>query len=131
MVLADGFRPFFLLAGIWAPIALALSIEMIQGRIELPTAFDTVSWHFHEMLFGYVVAAIAEFLLTAVPNWTGQLPLRGLPLFGLVLLWLAGRAAVVISGVIGVWPSALIDLSFLFVLAAVMLREIVAGRQLA
>jgi uncharacterized protein involved in response to NO len=59
------------------------------------------------------------------------LPLRGLPLFGLVLLWLAGRAAVVISGVIGVWPSALIDLSFLFVLAAVMLREIVAGRQLA
>ena len=128
MVLADGFRPFFLLAGIWAPIALVLSIEMIQGRIVLPTAFDTVSWHFHEMLFGYVVAAIAGFLLTAVPNWTGQLPLRGLPLFGLVLLWLAGRVAVAISGVIGVWPTALIDLSFLFVLAVVVLREIVSGR---
>lgn len=127
-VLAQGFRPFFLLAGLWAIVALALSFEMMQGRIELPTAFTAVSWHYHEMLFGFVAAAIAGFLLTAIPNWTGRLPLQGMPLLGLVLLWLAGRAAVAVSGLIGAWPAALIDLSFLLVLAAVILREIVAGR---
>jgi uncharacterized protein involved in response to NO len=127
-VLAHGFRPFFLLAGIWALAALALSFEMMQGRIALPTAFDPVSWHYHEMLFGYVAAAIAGFLLTAVPNWTGRLPLQGMPLLGLVVLWLAGRGAVAVSGLIGAWPGGLIDLAFLAVLAAVALREIAAGR---
>lgn len=127
-VLTQGFRPFFLLAGIWAVLALALSFEMMQGRIELPTAFSPVSWHYHEMLFGYVAATIAGFLLTAIPNWTGHLPLQGIPLFALVFLWLAGRVAVAVSGLIGAWPTALIDLSFLFALAAVTLREIVAGR---
>lgn len=127
-VFAHGFRPFFLLAGIWAPIALAVSIEMIQGRIALPTVFDPVTWHYHEMLFGYVAAAIAGFLLTAIPNWTGRLPLQGGPLLGLVLLWLAGRVAVAISAIIGPWPAALIDLAFLFVLAAIALRELLAGK---
>lgn len=127
-ILAHGFRPFFLLAGIWAVTALALSFEMIQGRIELPTGFDPIQWHYHEMLFGYVAATIAGFLLTAIPNWTGHLPLQGMPLFTLVLLWVAGRVAVGISGIIGAWPAALIDLSFLSALCVVSLREIVAGR---
>jgi uncharacterized protein involved in response to NO len=56
------------------------------------------------------------------------MPLQGLPLLGLVILWLAGRAAVAVSGLIGEWPAALIDLSFLFTVAAVTLREIVSGR---
>jgi uncharacterized protein involved in response to NO len=80
------------------------------------------------MLFGFTVAAIAGFLLTAIPNWTGRLPLQGGPLLGLVLLWLAGRLAVAVSAVLGAWPAAAIDLSFLAALLFVVAREIVAGK---
>lgn len=107
---------------------MALFVAMFQGTISLPTAFDAVVWHYHEMLFGYVAAVIAGFALTAIPNWTGRLPLHGPPLLVLVLFWLAGRVAVAGSALIGVWPAAAIDLLFLAALAAVILREIVAGR---
>ncbi len=127
-ILAQGFRPFFLLAGIWAAATLALFFATLQGWTVLPTAFSPVDWHSHEMLFGYISASIAGFLLTAIPNWTGRLPLQGAPLLGLALLWLAGRAAVAVSDLIGATPAALIDLSFLFALCAVTLREILAGR---
>ena len=50
---------------------------MLAGKIALPTAFDAVSWHAHAFLFGYLPAVIAGFLLTAVPNWTGRLPIVG------------------------------------------------------
>ena len=128
-VLAQGFRPFFLLAGVWAVAALALSLAGILGALELPSAFDALRWHIHEMLFGYVAAAMAGFLLTAIPNWTGRMPLQGLPLLGLVLLWLAGRAANLVSLPIGPLAAALIDVSFLVVLAAAVAREILASRQ--
>jgi uncharacterized protein involved in response to NO len=127
-VFSQGFRPFFLLAGLWAMVALALSIGMFWGWIALPTAFGAVEWHYHEMLFGYVAAAIAGFLLTAIPNWTGRLPLRGAPLIGLVLLWIAGRVAVMASDWIGAGAAAVIDLGFLVVLGGVTVREIVSGR---
>jgi uncharacterized protein involved in response to NO len=80
------------------------------------------------MLYGYVAAAIAGFLLTAIPNWTGRLPVCGLPLAGLALLWLAGRLAILTSALIGALAAAAIDVAFLVVLAAVALREIVAGK---
>ena len=127
-VLAQGFRPFFLLAGMWAAAALAIFVATLEGRIELPTAFSPVNWHAHEMLFGYISAAIAGFLLTAIPNWTGRLPIHGVPLLGLALVWVAGRVAVAASERIGAGTAALIDLAFLFLLCAVTLREIVAGR---
>ena len=127
-VFSQGFRPFFLLAGLWAIAALALSIGMFQGWIGLPTAFGAVDWHFHEMLFGYVAAALAGFLLTAIPNWTGALPMQGAPLIGLVLLWIAGRVAVMGSDWIGAGAAAAIDLGFLAVLGGVTAREIVSGR---
>lgn len=107
---------------------MALFIAMFQGFITLPTAFDVVVWHYHEMLFGYVAAVLAGFALTAIPNWTGRLPLQGPPLLILVLFWLAGRVAVASSALIGVWAAATIDLLFLAGLATVILREIVAGR---
>lgn len=127
-VFSQGFRPFFLLAGIWAVAALALSFGMFQGWIALPTAFGVVEWHYHEMLFGYVAAAIAGFLLTAIPNWTGGLPLQGAPLIGLVALWIAGRVAVMGSDWIGAGAAAVIDLGFLAVLGGVAARQIVSGR---
>src|SRR5262245_2249654 len=91
LLLSAGFRPFFLLAGLWACAATALWLLMLRGVVTLPTAFAAVTWHFHELLFGFVAAAIAGFLLTAIPNWTGRLPLQGWPLGALVALWAAGR----------------------------------------
>ena len=123
-----GFRPFFLLAGLWAPTALLLWLAMLAGILELPTAMDPLAWHVHEMLFGFVAAAIAGFLLTAVPGWTGRPPLRGLPLAALAALWLSGRLAVALSAWIGAAAAAAVDIAFLAGLAAYCAREIAIGR---
>jgi uncharacterized protein involved in response to NO len=72
-----GFRPFFLFAAIYAGLAIPLWLGIFGGELSLPTAFTPRDWHVHEMLFGYVGAVIAGFLLTAVPNWTGRLPIQG------------------------------------------------------
>jgi len=69
-----GFRPFFLAAGVWSAVAIALWIVVLTAGIELPSRFDPLAWHIHEMLFGFVMATIAGFLLTAIPNWTGRPP---------------------------------------------------------
>jgi uncharacterized protein involved in response to NO len=127
-LLRQGFRPFFLAAGVWAVAAVVLWISAIQGYVAIPTAFDPIGWHAHEMLFGFVLAAIAGFLLTAIPNWTGRLPLQGLPLAVLAGVWLLGRGAVFGSAWIGVGIAAALDLSFLALLLIVVLREILAGR---
>ena len=127
-VLSQGFRPFFLVAAVWAVLGLLLWLMSLWGRLAIPTAFDPIAWHIHEMLFGFVGAAIAGFVLTAIPNWTGRLPLQGWPLFGLVALWAAGRAAVASSLVIGTALAAAIDVAFLIVLTVVAAREIVAGK---
>ena len=70
----------FSAAGSWAIVALALWLAMFLGYVQLPTRFDPLAWHIHEMLFGFVMAAVAGFLLTAIPNWTNRLPVRGFPL---------------------------------------------------
>ncbi|HXZ02828.1 MAG TPA: NnrS family protein [Stellaceae bacterium] len=126
--LAQGFRPFFLAAGVWSAAALALWIVLFAAGAALPSRFDPLAWHIHEMLFGFVMAAVAGFLLTAIPNWTRRLPVSGAPLALLLGLWLLGRAACLVSALL---PSSLAiaaDLSFPAVLLAVVAREIVAGR---
>jgi uncharacterized protein involved in response to NO len=126
--LTQGFRPFFLAAGIWSAAALALWIAMLTMGIRPPSRFDPLSWHIHEMLFGFVMAAIAGFILTAIPNWTKRLPVRGLPLATLVSLWLLGRIVCLVSALIPAWIAAAADMSFPVILVAVAAREIVAGR---
>lgn len=124
-----GFRPFFLFGAVYAGAMIPLWLAVFAGDASLPTAFTPRDWHIHEMLFGYVGAVIAGFLLTAVPNWTGRLPIQGGPLAVLFAAWVAGRLAVTFSGVIG-WQLALaIDAAFLLLLAAAAAREIVAGRK--
>jgi uncharacterized protein involved in response to NO len=109
-------------------MSMAVWLFMLRGVFELPTIFGPVTWHFHELLFGFAVAAIAGFLLTAIPNWTGRLPLQGWPLGCLVLLWIIGRVAVALSNWTGPALAMVADLAFLVAFAAVTGREIVAGR---
>lgn len=127
-LLSAGFRPFFLFAAAWAAIAVAVWLPLWEGRIALPTAFSPLDWHVHELLYGYAPAAVAGFLLTAVPNWTGRLPVVGRPLLALVIAWALGRLAVLVSAWIGAVPAAVIDLLFLAGLTFVAAREVWAGR---
>lgn len=124
-ILRGGFRPFFLGGAIWAVVAVVLWLSSLSGQITLPTAFDALAWHRHEMLFGFVGAVIAGFLLTAIPNWTGRLPIAGIPLAGLFGLWLAGRLAMLFSAVLGPAVAAMIDVGFYLLLAAVAGREVI------
>jgi uncharacterized protein involved in response to NO len=126
-VLSYGFRPLFLLAGIFAVLSVGLWLPEYEGEISIPTTFSPVSWHAHEMLYGYLVAAVSGFLLTAIPNWTGRLPFQGRPLALLVGLWLAGRIAIAISAHIGWVLAMLVDCSFLLAFVGVTSREVLAG----
>jgi uncharacterized protein involved in response to NO len=92
-LLSAGFRPFFLVAALWACFVVPLSVAFITGLIEPPTAFPPNIWHAHEMAFGYGGAVVAGFLLTAIPNWTGRAPVQGGALAALVLAWFFGRFA--------------------------------------
>lgn len=123
-----GFRPFFLFGAAWVVLAMLLWLPMLSGALVLPTRFDPVSWHAHEFLFGYLGAVLAGFLLTAVPNWTGRLPMVGWPLAGLFSLWVAGRVAMLFSQGLPAGLGAAVDLCFPLVLGALILREIVAGK---
>jgi len=128
-VFSHGFRPFFLFGAIYAGAMVPLWLAVFAGNIEIPTVLAPRDWHVHEMLFGYVAAVIAGFLLTAIPNWTGRLPIQGTSLQVLFATWLAGRLATTFSGFLG-WQIALaIDAGFLVLLAAAAAREIVAGRK--
>ena len=123
-----GFRPFFLAGSAWAAISILLWVPQFFGELTLPNVFTPRDLHVHEMLYGYVAAVIAGFLLTAIPNWTGRLPVAGFPLAALFAVWLAGRMAIYLSTTLGAPLAALIDVAFLVALAMVALREIVAGR---
>lgn len=127
-LLSRGFRPFFLGAGVFAFAAIAIWPAVFTGALALPTAFSAIDWHAHEMLFGYGSAVIAGFLLTAIPNWTGRLPVAGATLGALALLWLMGRCAVLVSGLIGWTAAAAVDVAFLTVFTEVVAREVIAGR---
>ena len=124
----QGFRPFFLGAGVWSAVAVFIWLRIIRGDLSIPTVFAPAAWHAHEMLFGFVAAAVAGFLLTAIPNWTGRLPLQGLPLIFLFGVWVLGRVAMATSRIVGGPLAALVDIAFLTILFFAVLREIVSGR---
>lgn len=128
-LLSYGFRPFFLGAGAFAVLSMALWITALAGGLPLGGDYGMVAWHGHEMLFGFASAVLAGFLMTAIPNWTGQMPLSGPPLAVLALLWLAGRLAMLAVPLIGVAAAVLIDALFLPVLLAACARELIAGRK--
>ncbi len=124
---SKGFRPFFLGTALWAILAIILWIGSWLGKPVLGMTITT-SWHIHEMLFGFTSAAISGFLLTAIPNWTGRLPVRGMSLLLLFGLWAIGRIAMMSISALGVELSASIDALFLITLSLVLLREIISGK---
>jgi uncharacterized protein involved in response to NO len=127
-LLSYGFRPFFLAAAIWAAIALLIWITMLTTGLTLPTRFDPLDWHIHEMLFGFVPAAVAGFLLTAISQWTGRRPVSGGLLGLLVGLWLLGRIDALTCDVLPVWLAIAADIAFPFALALIAAREIISAR---
>jgi uncharacterized protein involved in response to NO len=126
-VLTAGFRPLFLAAASWSAIALTLWICMLLGDLSLPSRFDPLAWHVHEMLFGFVIAGIGGFLLTAIPNWTQRKPVAGAPLVALVVLWALGRLACLTSAWLPVWLTPVVDLAFPIALEIVAARELIAA----
>ncbi len=127
-LLSYGFRPFFLLGAIYAGLSVILWLPMFYGELILWTSFTPLDWHAHELLYGYLPAVITGFLLTAIPNWTGRLPIQGTPLLTLVVVWVAGRISITLSAQIGWLSAAIIDVAFLALVAIATAREIIAGK---
>ena len=124
-----GFRPFFFFGSVYAGAIILVWLPAFYGKLTLSTAFAPRDWHVHEMLFGYIAAVVAGFLLTAVPNWTGRLPLQGRPLMLLFSTWVAGRIAVSISAWIGWGPAAAIDFAVSHPAGGFGRAEIIAGKK--
>ncbi|HEX7055429.1 MAG TPA: NnrS family protein [Burkholderiales bacterium] len=125
--LSAGFRPFFLLGAVWSAIAVPVWLAAYFHGYA-PSGMPAMLWHAHEMVYGFGLAAVAGFLLTAIPNWTGRLPLAGGRLAVLAGLWLAGRLALLASGTLGPLATMLVDLAFPAVFLAAIGRELIAGR---
>ena len=125
---ALGFRTFFALAGLFALILIVLWNALFKGELDLDNYFPSTLWHGHEMLLGYAVAVIAGFLLTAVKNWTGRPTASGDQLAGLGLLWLYGRILPFYSGLLPDALIALVDFSFLPVLAYQISKPILQAK---
>jgi len=123
-----GFRPFFLAGSALAAAIPLLTALAMSGAAAFRPPGGIVSWHGHEMVYGYLGAVVAGFVLTAVPNWTGRLPIVGSRLIGLFALWFAGRVAVLFSGHIGAPIAALIDVAFPAALAFFLWREVIVGK---
>lgn len=113
-LLAYPFRLFFLFCGIYPVLVVLAWVAFLFGGWPLPLGWAPLQWHSHEMLYGFVTAAIAGFVLTAMSNWTSARPLQGRPLLALALLWLAGRAVMWMAGWLPGWFVAAVDLGLLF-----------------
>ncbi len=113
----------------YAGLAILVWLLVFMGELALTTALQARDWHVHEMLYGFLPAVITGFLFTAIPNRTGRLPIRGRPLMFLVALWITGRICVTFSAQTGCLAAMLVDIAFLFLVAAAAAREIVASRK--
>jgi uncharacterized protein involved in response to NO len=117
VLFALGFRPFFLLSGLFAILSIALWVPTFVGWLPLNSYYGQIGWHSHEMIFGYTAAVIAGFLLTAVRNWTEMATPQGWSLAALTLIWCLGRILPFFPSALSAELIALVDLSFLPALA--------------
>ena len=121
---ALGFRPFFALAGLSGLLLMMFWTGIWHHGVTASAYYHFIDWHSHEMLFGFTVAIIAGFLLTAVRNWTGIDTLKGRPLALLALLWLSARCLPLLPAIPG-WLIACVDWAFLPALAAALYHPLV------
>lgn len=124
-ILALGFRPFFLLAALFAAAAIPIWLLIYDGVIEPVSYLPPTVWHGHEMIFGFAIAVIAGFLLTAASNWTGRRTASGLGLGALAGLWIIGRLGLVVPGIPS-WLAASLDVALLPILAIVLAIPLIA-----
>ncbi|NOQ94019.1 MAG: NnrS family protein [Methylophaga sp.] len=126
-----GFRPFFLFASLFSIIATSIWMAAYTFGVSLPISSYTspIAWHGHEMVFGYTIAIIAGFLLTAVKNWTGVQTIKGWPLASLVLIWILARTFPLLGLPLLFEWAALLDLLFLLGLILAVLYPIVKVKQ--
>jgi uncharacterized protein involved in response to NO len=129
IVLAKGFRIFFLAAGLAGAGLMAVWLALLFGFLPTPQLPGGPAWHGHEMVFGFAFAVVSGFLLTAVYNWVGRPHLCGWRLGGLVFLWLMGRGAMAAYSLLPPWLAALCDLSFLPVLVLVLTPPLLRARK--
>jgi len=122
-----GFRPFFLSAALFAGVAIPAWILILAGANNWNFFYAPREWHVHEMIFGFLPAVIAGFLLTAMPNWTERPPIKGIPLMVLWSLWLAGRLVIAVPWIPPL-ISTIVDGTFLVAMAIIAWREIAIGR---
>ncbi len=116
--LGRGFRPFFFFGALYSVISLALWGGFYAGYVVPPYfLLDAVSWHAHEMIYGFSMAIVAGFLLTAVANWTGGAPARQVHLAGLCLLWLLGRVVMHFDFGLPAWAIIAVESAFIPALA--------------
>ncbi|MBV1790094.1 NnrS family protein [Marinobacterium sp. D7] len=122
---SNGFRPLFLVCALQALSIMLIWLLYLGGSVSLsaPTGWGAVAWHGHEMLFGFVGAAVGGFLLAAVAKWTGRRPVHGAPLVLLTALWIAGRL-VTWSGVDSLVPLVLANTGYWILLSVLIGREI-------
>lgn len=124
-LLQKGFRPFFLLAALFAVAIVPLWILVLTGYLSVGSYLAPTQWHAHEMVFGFSVAVVAGFLLTAAGNWTKRETATGLPLLALCLLWLAGRVVFFLDASLPATAIAAVDLAMLPAIALVVGRVLV------
>ena len=113
VIFAYGFRPFFLLAGLHAAGSIAAWIWLLPRGATPISSLPAQLWHGHEMIFGFIAAAITGFMLTAVPNWTGERGFAGRPLVVLTIIWLSGRVAFSIGDAVPFGVLVITELAFI------------------
>lgn len=121
-----GFRPFFLLASIWAALSVPLWLLSYLAAGDVSAAIFTRDWHVHEMLFGYTAAVIVGYMTIAGANWTGHYPVAGRPIIVLAAVWIAGRAAMLAYPMLGL-TAAIINSAFLVLFSLALWREQLAA----
>lgn len=124
-----GFRPFFLFASLFSVLALGIWGGFLSGINLLPLSVNPLWWHGHEMIFGFVCAVVAGFLLTAVQNWTGQAGIKGVGLLGLFSVWLLPRLLLLMPLAIPFTLIMFIDLLFLPLTALILAQAVIRVRQ--
>ena len=129
VVLQTGFRVFFPGAAFYTVVSMLFWLIFYVAQGNIFVAMPLTVWHGHEMIFGFAMAVVAGFLLTAVMNWTGLPTLNGWPLLVLFLFWASARVLAFMPASFPLWPMAFCDTGFIFLLSAAVIRPIIAARQ--